>query len=107
MSRRKLFEIAHSRSGDKGEVTNISLIPYRDEHYHLLKARVTAAAVKEHFGPIVSGEVVRYELETLKAFNFVLYGTRPGGVAAALDLDAHGKSLSWALLQMEVDLTET
>jgi hypothetical protein len=99
----KLYEIAHSRSGDKGEITNLSLIPYEDKDYGLLKEQVTEEAVKAHFGKIVTGKVVRYELEILKAFNFVLYGTRPGGVAAALDFDAHGKSLSWALLEMEIE----
>ncbi len=98
----KLHEIAHSRSGDKGEITNISLIPYKEDHYKLIKEQITETAVKEHFGEIVTGKVVRYEIETLKVFNFVLYGTRVGGVAAALEFDAHGKSLSWALLEMEI-----
>jgi hypothetical protein len=104
MSRIKLYELAHARSGDKGEVTNISLIPYQEEDYDLLAKKVTAEKVKEHFAEITAGEVIRYDMDKLKAFNFVLKGTRPGGVGAALDLDPHGKSLSWALLEMEIEL---
>ncbi len=102
MAGKKLYELAHSRAGDKGETTTLSLFPYRDEDYDFLKQQVTGKAVKEHFGPMVIGPVERYELEKIKALHFVLHGTRQGGVAAALELDAHGKSLSWALLQMEV-----
>lgn len=104
MSKVKLYEIAHSRAGDKGEVTNLSLIPYEERHYELLKEKITETAVKDHFGQLATGEVVRYELEGIGAFNFIIYGTRTGGVAAALDFDAHGKSLSWALLEMEIEI---
>jgi hypothetical protein len=106
LPRIKLYEIAHSRAGDKGEITNISLIPYDSKHYQLLKEQVTAAVVKEHFGQIASGKVVRYDLDILQAFNFVLYETRPGGVSSGLDFDAHGKALSWALLEMEIDVPQ-
>ena len=106
MKKVKLYEIAHSRAGDKGEITNISLFPYAEEHYDLLREQVTARAVKAHFGEMVRGEVVRYEIPSIQGLNFVLYGTRMGGVSSALELDAHGKSLSFGLLEMEVDLTE-
>lgn len=106
MARIKLYRLAHSRSGDKGEITSISLFPYREEDYDRLCRQVTGEAVKRHFGAIVRGRVDRYELPDLQALHFVLHGTRPGGVAAALDLDAHGKSLSWALLQMEIETAE-
>lgn len=104
MTKVKLYEIAHARAGDKGEVTNISLIPYNEELYEEIEKQVTAEAVKEHFADIVSGDVLRYEIPNLIAFNFVLKGTRPGGVAASLDIDPHGKSLSWALLEMEISI---
>jgi hypothetical protein len=104
LSRIKLYEIAHSRAGDKGEVTNISLIPYDEKHYELLKEQITENVVRDHFGELATGKVDRYELEGIGALNFVIYGTRPGGVAAALDFDVHGKSLSWALLEMEVEI---
>jgi hypothetical protein len=98
-----LHDIAHARTGDKGEVTNICVFPFDDGDYDLLRARLTAAAVKEHFGDLVAGEVVRYEVPSLCGLNFVLHGTRPGGVAAALQLDTHGKALSYGLLSMEIE----
>ncbi len=107
MSRRvKLFELAHARAGDKGDITNICLFPYDDNDYSILREQVTALAVKEHFGNIVKGEVVRYDIPSLKGFNFVLYGTRSGGVSAALDLDSHGKSLSFGLLELEIVIND-
>lgn len=99
----KLYELAHARAGDKGEVLNIALFAYRPEDYPLLEGQVTAEAVRRHFQGIVSGPVLRYELPLLHGLNFVLHGTRPGGVGATLDLDPHGKSLSWALLEMEIE----
>jgi len=106
MKKVKLYEIAHSRAGDKGETTNISLFPYADDHYDLLCLQVTARAVKSHFGELVRGEVVRYEVPSLRGLNFVLYGTRIGGVSSALELDPHGKALSFGLLEMEVEMPE-
>ncbi len=102
--KRKLHEIAHSRAGDKGDITNVSLFPYRPEHYALLREQVTAAAVKAHFGDMVRGEVLRYEVPSIQGLNFVLHGTRSGGVSSAPDLDAHGKSLSFGLLEMEIEI---
>lgn len=98
----KLKEIAHSRTGDKGEISNISLIPYNEEDFGLLKEIVTPERVKEFFGEICDGEVKRYELEGVKALNFVLDKTLGGGVTRSLAIDKHGKSLGMALLEMEV-----
>lgn len=98
----KLREVAHSRTGDKGNIANISLIAYKQEDYPLLVEKVTARRVKEHFRDIVKGEVVRYELPHLGALNFVLHNALGGGVTRSLALDKHGKSLSSALLDMEV-----
>jgi len=106
MKKVKLYEIAHSRAGDKGEITNISLFPYADEHHDLLRRQVTARAVKSHFGNLVRGEVIRYEVPSIGGFNFVLHGTRVGGVSSALELDPHGKALSFGLLEMEVEMPE-
>jgi hypothetical protein len=99
----KLREIAHSRTGDKGNTSNISVIAYDARHYPLLLAQVTSARVKAHFGGLVGGDVTRYELPNLAALNFVMTGTLGGGVTRSLALDAHGKSLSSALLDMEID----
>lgn len=99
----KLREIAHSRTGDKGNTSNISLIAFRADDYELIRNQVTAERVKAFFADIVRGDVVRYELPLLGALNFVLYDALGGGVTRSLSLDAHGKSLSSALLNMEVD----
>jgi hypothetical protein len=99
---RTLRELAHSRTGDKGDTSNISLIAYDAADYPLLARQVTPARVRAHFAGIVFGEVTRYELPTLGALNFVLEGALGGGVTRSLALDAHGKSLSSALLSMEI-----
>ena len=99
----KLREIAHSRTGDKGNTSNISVIAYDAKHYPLLLEQVTSARVKAHFAGVVEGEVVRYELPNMSALNFVMSGTLGGGVTRSLALDAHGKSLSSALLDLEIE----
>jgi hypothetical protein len=99
----KLREIAHSRTGDKGNISNISVIAYDPEDYLLLLAEVTSERVKAHFAGIVAGEVVRYELPNLAALNFVMQQALGGGVTRSLALDAHGKSLSSALLDLEIE----
>lgn len=99
----KLRKIAHSRTGDKGNTSNISVIAYDPKHYPLLLAQVTAARVKAHFTGVVQGDVVRYELPRIAALNFVMSQTLGGGVTRSLALDAHGKSLSSALLDLEID----
>jgi hypothetical protein len=98
----KLRQIAHSRTGDKGAAANISVIAYRAEDYPLLERHVTAERVKEHFRGIVLGEVERYALPQIGALNLVLHDALTGGVTRSLALDAHGKSLSSALLSMEL-----
>lgn len=98
----QLRQIAHSRTGDKGTACNISVIAYRPEHYPLLERHVTAERVKEHFRGIVRGDVVRYALPRIGALNFVLHEALAGGVTRSLALDAHGKSLSSALLSLEL-----
>ena len=100
----KLREIAHSRTGDKGDTSNISVIAYRETHYPLLREQVTAERVKAHCAGVVEGDVVRYELPNIAALNFVMSRTLGGGVTRSLALDAHGKSLSSALLDLEIDV---
>ena len=99
----KLYDIAHSRAGDKGNTLVLSLIPYEDKDYPLLREKVTAAVVKEYLKNIVAGEVERYELPNLPALHFVCRDALLGGVTTSLAMDTHGKSLSFALLQMEID----
>ena len=98
-----LREIAHSRTGDKGNISNISLIAFDAKDYPLLKEKVTAAVVKDLFKEIVKGEVIRYEMPAIGALNFVMKEALGGGVTKSLALDAHGKSLSSALLGLDID----
>ena len=98
----KLREIAHSRTGDKGNISNISLIAWHPEDYAMLAEQVTAEKVKAWFGDIVQGEVIRYELPELGALNFVMHKALGGGVTRSLVLDMHGKGLSSALLDMPI-----
>lgn len=98
----KLRDLAHSRTGDKGDISNISVIAYDRRNYDALKAWITPERVKQHFTGIVRGEVVRYEIETLGALNFVMQQALGGGVTRSLALDAHGKCLASALLDMEI-----
>ncbi|MVM40045.1 hypothetical protein GO730_24545 [Spirosoma sp. HMF3257] len=99
----KLYDIAHSRAGDKGNTLTLSLIPYSADDYPLLCDRVTADAVSRHLQYIVAGEITRYELPNLPALQFVCQQALTGGVTTSLTMDTHGKSLSYALLEMWVD----
>lgn len=98
----KLKEVAHSRTGDKGDISNISVIAYRAEDYPMLKEKVTAERVREYFSEICHGTVTRYEIDSICAMNFVLDKTLGGGVTRSLALDKHGKSLCMALMEMEI-----
>lgn len=98
----KLFDIAHSRTGDKGNISNISVIVYDQKDYERVREYVTPERVKAHFKGIVNGEVVRYEIPTLGALNFVMQDALGGGVTRSLALDAHGKCLASALLAMDI-----
>ena len=98
----KLWEIAHSRTGDKGNISDVSLIAYDAKDYALICEKVTPERVKEHFKGMVHGEVVRYELPNIHALNFVMYAALGGGVTRSLSVDMHGKGLSSYLLDMEI-----
>lgn len=100
----RLHELAHARAGDKGEQTTICLFPYDPGHLELLRRQVTAERVHEAFSSVVRGSVERFDVPGVGGLNFLVQGTRSGGVAAALELDAHGKALSFALLDLEIDL---
>ena len=87
----KLWEIAHSRTGDKGNISNISLIAYDAKDYEMLKEKVTAEKVKEHFTGIVKGDVVRYELPNTHALNSVMYAALGGGVTYPLPVRGYAR----------------
>jgi hypothetical protein len=101
--KRKLYEIAHCRAGDKGNTLILSLICYEEEDFSLLCAKVTAEEVRRHLIGIVAGEVIRYELPNISALQFVCEQALMGGVTTSLVMDTHGKSLSYALLEMEIE----
>lgn len=98
----KLRELAHARTGDKGSVVNISVIAYHQADYPYLASHLTARVVADFFSGLVAGPVDRYELESLGALNFVLHGAIETGVTRTLALDAHGKSLSGAMLNIDL-----
>jgi hypothetical protein len=98
----RLREVAHSRTGDKGNISNISVIALEPKDYPLLVERVTVERVSALFASIATGPVTRYELPNVGALNFVIEGALRGGVTRALTLDAHGKSLSSLMLDLEI-----
>lgn len=100
----RLSRIAHARSGDKGDISNVGLIAKDPRHYDLLVRKVTAERVKSHFGPLVAGNVFRYELPNLHALNFVMEQALDGGGTISLRTDAQGKTHGAALLAMEIEV---
>jgi hypothetical protein len=99
-----LSEIAHTRSGDKGDTCNIGVSANEDRYYPVLVEQVTADRVKAHFGELVKGGVQRFELPNLGALNFLLHQALGGGGTVSLRTDAQGKTFGAALLGMEIEL---
>jgi hypothetical protein len=104
MKKIKLIDIAHGRSGDKGDAANIGIIAYDENGYDIIKKHLTAEKVKKHFTGICKGNVDRYELPNIRALNFMLHNTLGGGGTVSLKHDAQGKTLAAALLRMELDI---
>ena len=103
-NRVQLREIAHARAGDKGNISCVSIWPYDPGDYELLKAQLTAERIKQAFPRLIQGEVRRYELDGLRGLNFVMDDALEGGVNTSLNLDSHGKSWSFLLLGLEIEL---
>jgi hypothetical protein len=101
-----LQHVAHARSGDKGNTSNISVFAYTPALYELLKSQLTAEAFKSYYGGAIKGEVLRYEVDNLNALNFVAHGALGGGVSRSLCLDNYGKALSAAILGFEIEVPE-
>jgi hypothetical protein len=99
-----LGAIAHTRSGDKGDTSNIGVIAFKPEHYPVILREVTPARVKEFFGALVKGEVERFELPNLGAINLLLHEALGGGGTVSLRIDAQGKTFGAALLRMEIEV---
>jgi hypothetical protein len=102
----QLSKICHARSGDKGDTGNVGLIALKAEWYPVIKKYVTADVVKKHFTGICFGKVERFELPNLNALNFLLHESLGGGGTVSLKNDAQGKTLSSALLRLEIEVSE-
>jgi hypothetical protein len=101
-----LYAMAHARSGDKGDGSNVGVLAYDDRGYELLKAWLTPDRVKAHFGGIVNGRVDRFDLPNLRGLNFILHDSLGGGGSASLKTDAQGKTHGMAMLRMMVDVPD-
>ena len=106
MKKVPLYAMAHARSGDKGDASNVGIRAYDDRAYAILRAQLTAEAVKDHFGDLVAGEVERYEMPNLRALNFILHDSLGGGGSASLKTDAQGKTHGMAMLRLMIDVPE-
>ncbi|GAA4535961.1 MULTISPECIES: AtuA-related protein [Nonomuraea] len=106
MANIRVADIAHGRSGDKGDVCNVGLVAYDDAGYATLKSELTEERVKEHYGSLVRGTVTRYEIPGIKALNFVLTGALDGGGTRSLRSDHLGKTMYAWLLRMEITAAE-
>jgi hypothetical protein len=102
----QLVDIAHARSGDKGDTANVGVIALKPEWYPLLARELTRERVRDHFRGMITGEVERFELPNLKALNFLLHGALDGGGTLSLKTDAQGKVFSTALLRMKLDVPD-
>ncbi|MDO8667119.1 MAG: hypothetical protein Q7J79_10940 [Gemmatimonadales bacterium] len=102
--KRRLVDLAHARSGDKGDTANVGVIALRPEYYPVLVRELTAERVSRHFAGMLTGGVERFELPNLHALNFLLHGALGGGGTISLKTDAQGKTLSTALLRMEIEV---
>ncbi|MBI5729804.1 MAG: hypothetical protein HY963_01585 [Ignavibacteriales bacterium] len=100
----KLIDIAHGRSGDKGDAANVGIIAYDDKGYEIIKQHLTVERVKKHFEGICFGKVERFEMPNIRALNFLLLNTLGGGGTVSLKHDAQGKTLAAALLRMEIEI---
>lgn len=106
MARIQLLDLAHARSGDKGDTVNVGIIARRPEFYPVLVREVTAAAVRAHFQGIAYGAVERFELPNLNALNFLLHNALDGGGTVSLMTDAQGKTFSTAILRMQIEVPD-
>lgn len=100
---RKVRELAHARAGDKGNTSNVGVFAYDRESYRVLRERLTAERVEAELADVADGPVTRYEVPTIDGFNFVIENALAGGVTTSLRMDAHGKSLSSAVLDIELE----
>lgn len=104
MSRIKLIDIASARSGDKNDVCNIGVMANDPQAYSIIKQHLTPDKVKQHFGDMIKGEVVRYDWDSIESLNFVCHGALDGGASRSLRMDTLGKNFSSHLLRLEFEV---
>lgn len=104
MKRIHLIEIAHGRSGDKGDTSNVCVFARKPEYYEIIKREVTPEKLKSYFGDMVKGDITRYEVESLSGFNFVMNHALGGGATMSLRLDNLGKSMGSAVMRMMIEV---
>ena len=102
-----LRAVAHSRSGDKGNISNITVIAYNDIFYEFIKKQITSKKVAKHFAGVIKGSIIRYHIDRLCVLNFVCSDALDGGVSRSLRLDSYGKSLSSAILTMKLEIPDS
>lgn len=102
----RLVDIAHARSGDKGDTANVGVIALKPDWYPLIRDQLTLDRVRRHFKGVITGDVERYELPNLNALNFLLHGALGGGGTLSLKTDAQGKVFSTAMLRMVLDVPD-
>jgi hypothetical protein len=101
-----LKEIAHGRSGDKGDTSNVCVFAREPKYYEVIKEQITVEKVHEFFGDMVKGEILRYEVPSLHGFNFVMKHALGGGATHSLRLDSLGKSMGSAFMKMKIQIQE-
>jgi len=106
VKRMPLYRMAHARSGDKGDGSNVGVLAYDDAGYTILRSWLTPERVKAHFGEIVKGRVERHDIPNLRGLNFILHDSLGGGGSASLKTDAQGKTHGMALLRMAVEVPD-
>ena len=101
-----LLQIAHGRSGDKGDTSNVCVFARKPDYYDIIKREVTVEKVREYFGDMVKGDIIRYDVPSLDGFNFVMYHALGGGATHSLRLDTLGKSMGSAFMRMKINVRE-
>lgn len=101
-----LLDVAHGRSGDKGDTSNVCVFARKPEYYELIRREVTSERLKSYFGDMVKGDIIRYEVPSLNGMNFVMHHALGGGATMSLRLDSLGKSMGSAVMRMKIHVSD-